>query len=104
MTRQVIDSFGRAVPAFAMKNGQVVSYTGTAGVIATAIADDCKMIMFWCTSDAYVRIGAGVTDADSTDIPVPAGAMIFHPKMVASAKVAAKQVTTGGSLHVVECY
>lgn len=101
---QWIDGAGRALPIFRMRNGQVVAYTGTAGVIGAAIATDCKLIALWCTTDAYVRIAPAAADADATDIPVPAGVWIYHPIDRASTLVAAKQVTTGGSLHVVECY
>jgi hypothetical protein len=99
-----IDGSGRSMPIFRMRNGQVVAYTGTAGVIGNAISSDCKLVMFWATTDAYVRIAANAADADATDIPVPAGVVFYHPVEGSTIKLAAKQVTTGGSLHVAECY
>lgn len=98
------DGNGHQVPIYNLKNGQEVAYTGTAGVITNPITTGCKLVAVWCSTDAYVNIGNGVTDATAAHVHAPAGVIIYLPVPAAASKVAAKQVTTGGTLHVMECW
>jgi hypothetical protein len=99
-----IDGNGHQVPIYNLKNGQEIAYTGTAGVIATALTTGCKLIAAWTSTDAYVNIGNGVTDATAAHMHFPAGVIVFVPVPAAASKVAAKQVASGGILHVMECW
>lgn len=107
--RSLRDDLGFQIPAFQLRNGQQVAYSGSAGVIGTAISQDCKLVLFWTTTDAYVRVADGAADADVTDIHVPAG-VILHQRVEnltqasANVKIAAKQMSANGVLHVMEAY
>ena len=76
------------------------SYTGTAG--SATIPATSQSVLVWCTSVAYVRIGA--TLATTGDLPLPANAPIIIP-IPASAQtgapitVSAVQDSAGGSLY-----
>lgn len=81
--------------------GQVVSYTGTAGTIATALPQGARSVWVFCTTIAHVKIGASPT-ATTADIPVPAS---FPIRLVienntGDIKVSAIQSAAGGNLHV----
>ena len=53
--------------AYAGKNA---SYTGTAGTTGSWPAGP-QGVLVWCTTDAYIRVGEGVT-ATTNDTPIPA--------------------------------
>jgi hypothetical protein len=64
-------------------------------------------VLVWCTTDAYVRVGEGVT-ATTADTPIPAGTPIpFNVPNPASGTagsggpwvVSAVQVASGGTLY-----
>ena len=83
-----------------------VSYTGTAGVTTTWPTGP-QGVLVWCTTDAYIRVGEGVT-ATTADTPIPAGTPIpFHlpqPSTGVSGtgapwRVSAIQVSSGGTLY-----
>ena len=82
-----------AYPAF------TASYTGTAGV-TSAWAPGPEGVVVWSTTNAYVRVGEGVT-ATTSDTPLPAGvpvAFIVPSGTGAPWRVSAIQVTSGGTV------
>jgi hypothetical protein len=79
---------------------QSVAYTGTAGSVTGWNAGP-QGVLVWCTSDAYVLVGEGVT-ATSAATPLPAGVPvpIFVPGGTgATWRVSAIQITAGGTLY-----
>lgn len=83
--------------AFAAKS---VAYTGTAGVTGTWPAGP-QGVLVWCTTDAYIRVGEGVT-ATTSDTPIPAGTPVpffVTPGTGAPWRVSAIQVAAGGTLY-----
>jgi hypothetical protein len=85
---------------------QSVAYTGTAGTI-TGFKSGIVSVLVWTTSDAYVKVGEGVT-ATTASTPIPAYTPIILgvPKIGAGAgagdlvKVSAIQISAGGTLYV----
>lgn len=76
-----------------------VAYTGTAGTTSTL--RPAKAVMVWCTSDAYVRVGEGVT-ATSADLPLPAYQVVIlsvPPGSGAPFVVSAIQISAGGTVY-----
>ena len=63
-------------PAFGT---QSVAYTGTAGSV-TGWPAGPQGVLVWCTSDAYIRVGNGVT-ATSADTPLPANTPALYSLM-----------------------
>lgn len=80
---------------------QVKAYTGTAGTIDNALPVGAKGVWVFCTTIAYVKVGAAPT-ATATDIPVPASWPILIPieNNTGDIKVSAIQSAAGGNLHV----
>lgn len=85
---------------------QSVAYTGTAGTTAT-FPPGPQGVLVWCTTDAYIRVGEGVT-ATTADTPIPAGTPIPfnvpNPSTGVTGTggpwvVSAVQVATGGTLY-----
>ena len=79
---------------------QSASYSGTAGSVTGWNAGP-QGVLVWCTSDAYVRVGNGVT-ATSADTPLPAGTPVpvFVPQGGGGVwRVSAIQITAGGTLY-----
>lgn len=79
---------------------KTITYTGTAGVTAT-FNPGPRAVLVWCTTDAYVKVGEGVT-ATTASLPVPA----FVPHVLrvpdgsgAPWRVSAIQISTGGSVY-----
>jgi len=89
-------------PAFA---AQSVSYTGTAGSVTGWNAGP-QGVLVWCTTDAYIRVGEGVT-ATTSDTPIPAGTPVPFYVMQsgggggtgAAWRVSAIQISAGGTLY-----
>jgi hypothetical protein len=89
-------------PAFAT---QSVAYTGTAGSV-TGWDSGPQGVLVWCTSDAYIRVGNGVT-ATTADMPLPAGTPVpiyVPPAGTAGGtggqwRVSAIQITAGGTMY-----
>jgi len=78
---------------------QTQTYTGTAGVTGTFMP--AKAVLVWTTSDAYVKVGEGVT-ATVADIPIPAYTpyLITVPPGTGSPwRVSAIQISAGGSVY-----
>jgi hypothetical protein len=50
------------------------AYTGTAG--STTVPPSTSSVLLWCSTAAYVRVGATATTAD---LPIPANAPIIIP-------------------------
>lgn len=80
-----------------------VAYTGTAGDIAQTVRGNC--LMAWCTTDAYISIGATATTTNGT--PVPAFTPIWFPfpdsmrqGQAAAVLVSAIQIAAGGTLYM----
>lgn len=77
-----------------------VAYTGTAGV-TTAWPAGPQGVVVWCTTDAYVLVGEGVT-ATTSSLPLPANVPV--PLTVpggtgAPWRVSAVQIASGGTLY-----
>jgi len=100
MTTQQYDENGNPFPAFRMGAVHKIAYTGTAGVIAAAVSEKCKLALVWCSTDAHIAIGAAPT-AVVTDRPVTAKVDVLVA-LQASDKVSAIQQSAGGDLYVTE--
>lgn len=82
-----------------------VAYTGTAGTTGTWPAGP-QGVLVWCTTDAYIRVGEGVT-ATTNDTPIPSYTPVpfFVPQAGggggtgAPFQVSAIQVSTGGTMY-----
>jgi len=79
---------------------RTAAYTGTAGSTATWDAGP-QGVVVWCSSDAYVAVGEGVT-ATTNSTPIPANTPV--PFLVpqgtgAPWRVSAIQVSTGGTVY-----
>jgi len=79
---------------------KTVAYSGTAGTTSTWDAGP-QGVVVWCTTDAYVVIGEGVT-ATSASTPIPGNTPI--PFIVpqgtgAPWRVSALQVSSNGDLY-----
>lgn len=75
------------------------AYTGTAG--STTVPSYTASVLLWCSSAAYVRVGATATTAD---LPLPANAPIIIPTdntTGAPITVSAIQDTAGGNLYCI---
>lgn len=84
-------------PAFAAKNA---AYTGTAGSTDAWPAGP-QGVVVWSTSDAYIRVGEGVT-ATTADTPIPANIPIpftVPPGTGNLWRVSAVQISAGGTLY-----
>lgn len=82
--------------------GQTTTYTGTAGTVTgwKRSGDGPKGVLVTVTTDAYVRVGTGVT-ATSGDYFQPAGVPFTYavPGEGPNFTVSAIQVSTGGSVY-----
>ena len=77
---------------------QTTTYTGTAGTV-TGWQRGPKQVMVLCTSNAHVRVGAGVT-ATTADQYVPSGQLVKFAVPGDTGTiwtVSASQVSAGGS-------
>ena len=85
-----------------------VAFTGTAGTTGTWPAGP-QGVLVWCTTDAYIRVGEGVT-ATTADTPIPSMTPIpfFVPQAGSLTgtggtggpwQVSAVQITTGGTMY-----
>lgn len=81
--------------------GQKVAYTGTAGSVT--VPSTTQSVLLWCSSVAFVRIGATAT---VNDLPLPINAPIIIP--IAQNKqdgmpitVSAIQDSAGGNLYCI---
>jgi hypothetical protein len=82
-------------------SARTASYTGTAGSTDTWPAGP-QGVVVWCSSDAYVVVGEGVTATTSLGTPIPANTPI--PFVVpegtgAPWRVSAIQVSASGTLY-----
>jgi hypothetical protein len=79
---------------------QSVAYTGTAGSVTGWNAGP-QGVLVWCTSDAYILVGEGVT-ATSAATPLPANTpvpMTVPQGTGAVWRVSAIQIASGGTLY-----
>jgi hypothetical protein len=79
---------------------QSVAYTGTAGS-TTGWNAGPQGVLVWSSTDAYVRVGEGVT-ATTADTPLPAGTpVLFTVPQGAGGiwRVSAIQITAGGTVY-----
>jgi hypothetical protein len=79
---------------------QSVAYTGTAGSVTGWNAGP-QGVLVWSTTDAYIRVGEGVT-ATSAATPLPANTPV--PMTVPQGtggvwRVSAIQISAGGTLY-----
>ena len=77
-----------------------VAYTGTAG--STSVwPPGANAVLVWATTDAYVKVGAGVT-ATSASTPIPAytPVLLNVPKGTGEPwRVSALQISAGGTVY-----
>lgn len=79
---------------------RTASYTGTAGSTATWSAGP-QGVLVWSTTDAYIRVGEGVT-ATTADTPIPAFTPIpftVPPGTGAPFRVSAIQIAAAGTVY-----
>lgn len=88
------------VPAFPIGTTQKIAYTDTAGVIASGVGADTKLVRIWCSTDAHVAVGAAPT-ADTDDMPVSAGIPEYFA-IDPGQKVSAVRQSSSGTLYVTE--
>lgn len=84
----------------AANGAKSAAYTGTAGATGTWPAG-AEGVLVWCTSDAYVRVGEGVT-ATAADTPLPANTPVpfaVPPGSNGRWRVSALQMSAGGTLY-----
>ena len=77
-----------------------VAYTGTAGNTGTWPAGP-QGVLVWSTTDAYIRVGEGVT-ATTADTPIPAFTPVpftVPPGTGAPFRVSAIQIAAGGTIY-----
>jgi len=77
------------------------AYTGTAGSTSAWPAGP-QGVVIWCTSDAFVVVGEGVTATTANGTPLPANTPVpfFVPGGTGAPwRVSAIQVTGGGTLY-----
>lgn len=81
--------------------GQVVAYTGSAGVTAN-LPQTAQWVWVFVTSIAHVKVGKGSPVATAVDFPMPASAAVKFPlpDNDGTYKVSAVQSAAGGNLHV----
>ena len=80
--------------------GQNVAYTGTAGAV-TGWAPGAPVVLVWCTTDAYVVVGEGVT-ATSSHMPIPARTFVAIrvPRNVSGVwRVSAIRISADGTMY-----
>lgn len=76
------------------------NYTGTAGS-TTAWDAGPEGVVVWCTTNAYIRVGEGVT-ATTADTPLPAGVPVAFKVPAGTGapwRVSAIQVAAGGTVY-----
>jgi len=79
---------------------RTTTYTGTAGSTGTWPAGP-RGVVVWCTTDAYIVVGEGVT-ATTSSTPIPAltpVAFVVPTGTGAPWRVSAIQVSGGGSVY-----
>ena len=79
---------------------QSVAYTGTAGSVTGWNAGP-QGVLVWCTSDAYILVGEGVT-ATTAATPLPAYTPVpitVPPNVSGVWRVSAIQIAAGGTLY-----
>jgi len=79
---------------------QNVAYTGTAGS-TTGWPAGPQGVLVWSSSDAYVRVGEGVT-ATTADTPLPSGTpvLLTVPQGTGGVwRVSAIQISAGGTVY-----
>jgi hypothetical protein len=79
--------------------GKKVAYTGTAGSVI--VPPETNTVILWCTTNAYVRVGATAT---TTDLPLPAGVIAQIPvdnKTGGPITVSAIQEAAGGDMYCI---
>lgn len=83
---------------------QTASYTGTAGTITNVLGSETYRVRVICTTDAYVLnvdgpAFAAVTTATGAYLPA---LQVEYLTVTPGQKVSAIQVSTGGTLEVIE--
>ena len=79
---------------------QSVAYTGTAGSVTGWNAGP-QGVLVWCTTDAYILVGEGVT-ATTAATPLPANTPVpfFVPGGTGALwRVSAIQISAGGTMY-----
>lgn len=80
---------------------RTTTYTGTAGDTATWPPGPNEVLV-WCSTDAYVLVGEGVTATTALGTPITAGTMVkfrVPPGGGGAWRVSAIQVGSGGSVY-----
>lgn len=82
------------------QGGASVAYTGTAGSTST-FAPGQRGVLVWATTDAYVKVGEGVT-ATSASTPIPAYTPIVFQVPIGTGqawRVSAIQISAAGTVY-----
>ena len=75
------------------------TYTGTAGsCTAFNSGDTISCCRIWCTTDAYVTVGAAATATATNGVPLQAYESLWLPCKPGD-RVSAIQITAGGSVY-----
>jgi hypothetical protein len=79
---------------------QSVAYTGTAGSVTGWNAGP-QGVLVWCTTDAYILVGEGVTaTSGATPLPAFTPVPIFVPAGTGAIwRVSAIQILSGGTMY-----
>ena len=84
---------------FRLGNTHKVAYTASAGN-SSKVGKNTTKVRVWCSTDAYIKIGDGVT-ATTNDAPV--GASIPECFDISPGeRVSAVKISNDGNLHVTE--
>lgn len=78
-----------------------VAYTGTAGTLAAGVGTQTRRVMCLCTTAAFLLVGDG-TASSSNGMYVPALTLVGPFTIAPGETCSAVQVSSGGTLYVVE--
>lgn len=92
------DGSSDPIPVLRPGTGQNLSFTGTSAQSAAVSSSVVRVI---ATTDCRIAIGANPT-AGATDLYLPAGAVEYFRTAPDVDKIAAIQVSAGGTLNIVE--
>ncbi len=100
-SKQQVDQNGHVFPSFITGATQKKAYTASAAAIDDAISSECSLVLVWCSTDAFILVGASPT-ADADDRPI--AAKVDTPIVVKGGtdKISAIRQTGDGTLYVTE--
>lgn len=80
---------------------QAVSYSDTAGSSASLFVG-ATGVWVWCTTDAYLAVGAGITATATNGTPVPAYTPVVLPILAPreGIRISALRVSANGTMYL----